>query len=97
MTTRILNLHAATRPSLGVAGGRTITCDPATGFLDAEDGDALLATANGWVSLGGVGTSAQRPVAQPVNYGKRFLDSTVGEVVLDGQGVWRSTLTMLPA
>ena len=88
---RLLNLDATTRPTISVAGGRSITCDQ-NGLADVSEGDLAPLAANRWIPLGGVGTTAQRP-AQPMP-GQRYIDVTIGaDVVYDGRGNWRSVVT----
>lgn len=68
--------------------GRTYTC--ALGSqISVPDQDGLAMIANGWLaaSLGGSGTTAQRPANPP--RGAEFHDTTLGKVIrFDGKS-WR--------
>lgn len=71
--------------------GRTYTAAVGTS-LDVPDFDGALLEANGWLrlSIGAVGTTAQRPAKPAKN--DRFLDTTIGaSVVFDGIA-WRHHL-----
>ena len=85
---RILPPPTGTKPSITLSG-RTYTCALAS-FLDVPDFDASPAAANGWtiVAPNGVGTTAQRPT--PATSGMRYMDTTLGFIVIHEGLVWRN-------
>lgn len=71
--------------------GRTF--DPAGGVQDVFEHDSMALQANGWASLGMVGTTAQRPTSalgtHPLVLGTRFYDTTVSKTLLWNGAVWK--------
>ena len=86
-----LLIPKASKRAAQVVSGRTYPA-PIGPVFDAPETDARALAANGgWMILGQVGTSEQRP-ANP-RQGDRFIDLWVeAEVVFDG-AVWRHTFT----
>ena len=89
MTQRFLALSAS-RASIAVAGGRTVTADPTTLLCDVAEQDASFLGA--WLNLGTVGTTEQRPALSAAQRGGRFLDLTVGKGI-----VWSGTAWIDPS
>jgi hypothetical protein len=72
-------------------GGRSYSCSVgSTITVPFQDGLTLLA--NGWVatSLGGSGTSAERPTTPPLG---EFHDTTLGAIIRHDGKSWRDALT----
>jgi hypothetical protein len=86
MTTRVYPTDPYTHPI--TVNGRLYT--PANGVSqDVPDHDAAVLTANGWMRVGLVGTTAQRPAA-PAN-GDRYVDTTVGALLFFDGKDWHQT------
>ncbi len=74
-----------------VANGRTYTAT--AGLADVPDFDAAVACSNGWQRLENVGTTAQRPVLGTDQAGQRFIDTTIGAVIVWTGAAWRNVVT----
>lgn len=95
MNVRVLPSADVLRQSL-VVSGRSYTAAPGA-YLDVPVSDAAVLGANGWLVIGAVGTTGERPTRRPdggiIMAGERFLDTTIGALlVYDGQ-VWRNQIT----
>lgn len=95
MTTRVLPPPRS--PAQILVYGRTYVGTPGI-VQDVPDHDAQVMGANGWLVLGLVGSTAQRPInAQIVPPhpfpGQEYLDTTVGAVLVHDGAVWRNKLT----
>jgi hypothetical protein len=95
MTTRVLPAPRGV-PSVNTFG-RIYTGVPGT-TQDVPDQDAQILGANGWIILGLVGTTSQRPVniqtcpTQPFP-SQEFFDTTLGAwIIFDGL-TWRNVTT----
>jgi hypothetical protein len=73
-----------------MANGRQYSI-AAGGTVDAPLGDAQILAANGWPRVEGSGTTAQRP-ATP-SFTQKFLDTTVGLIVVWDGAKWRNPAT----
>jgi hypothetical protein len=73
-----------------VCSGRKYTQTPG-GTIDVADFDAAELEANGWVRVGVVGTTAQRPVT-PAK-GMIYVDTTVSKVIHHEGATWRDCIT----
>lgn len=68
-------------------------------FVDMPDFDATVASGNGWLQLGIVGTTAQRPVPAdsdfPVATKHPYLDTTLSKAIVWDRSnqVWRDPFT----
>ncbi len=90
MTTRVA-AHLASKATLTV-NGRTYTTSVG-GTADVPDQDAALLQANGWLSLGSVGTTAQRPTTGLAKQ-QHYIDTTLNAVIVwDGVSAWRNAVT----
>lgn len=95
MTTRVF--PPARGPFSCPAFGRNYSANPGT-YLDVPDQDAQILGANGWTSLGLVGTTAQRPAniqttpPQPFA-GQEYLDTSIAAVIFFDGAAWRNPLT----
>lgn len=90
MTTRVA-AHIAARSTI-VVNGRSYTSSVG-GVMDVSDNDAAMLQANGWIELGPVGTTAQRPTGQLAK-GQLYIDTTLTAVVRwDGINAWRNVIT----
>jgi hypothetical protein len=67
--------------------GRTYTCALGA-FIDVPDFDANVLTANGWIRIAVVGTTAQRPTNPGT--GMLYHDTTLGYVVVWEGAAWRN-------
>ena len=65
-----------------------------TGFIDVPAHDAATLSANGWVRAenGYVGPTASRPTGY-IPKETRYIDTTVGAVIVWDGVAWRNTLT----
>jgi|GEM_PF-1715770 len=81
-----------------VVNGRTYTGAMGTVY-DVPDHDADALEANGWTRVEAVGTTAERPnfTATPagaaLSAGRRFLDTTVGALIVWDGATWRNPAT----
>jgi hypothetical protein len=75
------------------ANGRTFTCALGSTLDVVLSSDAHLLESHGWTrsAIGGVGTTGQRP-AVPLR-DQRYLDTTVGFIILWDGFAWRNPLT----
>jgi hypothetical protein len=73
-----------------VANGRAYTC-AANGFVDAPDGDAFILTANAWVQVAQVGSTAQRTTNPARSH--KFLDTTLNKIVIFNGSNWADPAT----
>lgn len=73
--------------------GRTYSAAPGT-VVDVPDQDGTMLSANGWIAVCPVGTTAQRPTgtADPNSPtpGTLFLDVTLGALIVFDGATWRS-------
>jgi hypothetical protein len=70
--------------------GRVYSC--AVGAtVDVIDFDAAVLTANGWIQVAPVGTTAQRPAKPGV--GNFFHDTTLGKLIIFEGAAWRDPAT----
>ena len=84
MTQRMIPPNGGTTT---LVNGRSYTAAAAS-YVDAPDWDASELEANGWLraAFSGVGTTAQRPTAQPK--GVTYHDTTLGYNILFNGVVW---------
>lgn len=96
-------IASATGPASLTLYGRTYSL-AAGAVLDLPDSDALAASGNGWIAIGGgphlpiqVGATATRPTRHPAGItlpvGTLFLDTTVGGVIVFDGSQWRSPIS----
>jgi hypothetical protein len=89
MTTRVA-AHIAAKATM-VINGRSYTTTVG-GTADVPDYDAAELESNGWLAMGMVGTTAQRPTG-PAK-GQEYIDTTLTAVVAwDGVANWRNKIT----
>lgn len=73
--------------------GRTYSAAPGT-VIDVPDHDGLMLSANDWILVARVGTTAQRPTgtADPNSPtpGTQFYDTTLGALIVFDGATWRS-------
>lgn len=74
-----------------VFNGRAYTQAPG-GFVDVNDADMVVLRANGWVMIGQVGTTAQRPAAGLAAGVPAYIDTSVGAPVFHDGNTWRNYL-----
>ncbi len=85
------------RPGNG-GPGRTLSGTPGS-YLDVSDADAVILEANGWSRVALVGPTANRPPptglapAFCANPGTKYLDTTIGAVIVFDGATWRNPLT----
>ena len=93
-------LPPSTTRSAQLVNGRSY--DPAAAaYVDCAHQDAAVLAANLWTDLGPVGpTSARPPVQGPTSgnpdtatRGARYVDTTLGAVIVFDGATWRSVLT----
>lgn len=70
--------------------GRTYTASPGS-TVTAPDFDAQVLSANGWITIGPVGTTAQRPATPQPN--QLYHDTTLGYVIAWEGAAWRNPNT----
>ena len=72
-----------------IVNGRSYTASPGQA-ITVVDFDATTLESNGWVTTahGGVGTTAQRPALPKKR--DRFLDSTLGFIIVFDGATWRN-------
>jgi len=72
--------------------GRTYAA-AAGAFIDVPDFDAVVMAANGWVnaSVGGAGTTAQRPVRPAAN--TVYMDTSLSLLIIWDGKAWRNKIT----
>lgn len=70
--------------------GRVYSC-AANGTITAPDFDAAILSANGWVEVAPVGTTAQRPATPFPN--QLYHDTTLGYVIVWEGAAWRNPNT----
>jgi hypothetical protein len=101
ITTRMLPLNGATQKGfIGAGAGTPIQRSYSAtsgGFIDALDdpsGDAASLTSQGFVTVGGSGTTAQRPTgAGFLKPGFVYVDTTLSLVVVWDGANWRNPVT----
>ncbi|MEW5882275.1 MAG: hypothetical protein AB1761_17775 [Pseudomonadota bacterium] len=97
MTTRMLPPTDAGKRRMTV-NGRSYVGTLGTVY-DVPDHDADALEANGWTRVEAVGTTAERPnfTATPagaaLSAGRRFLDTTVGALIVWDGATWRNPAT----
>jgi len=79
---------SASRATIGVAGGRSVTADPTTLLADVADQDCSYLGSNAWLCLGPVGVTSARPSLPASARGFRFLDTTLGKDVWWTGAAW---------
>lgn len=91
MLTRVLPPSSTGNASITV-NGRTYTTSNGAA-IDVPDFDAQVMGANGWkiAAPDGSGTTAERP-PKPTN-GMRYLDTTLGVVIVFDGKFWRNKIT----
>ena len=87
-TIRLIPLNGNARTTAVNGRGYSVA---ANGFLDVVDFDAQVLTANGWIAVAPVGTTAIRP-ANPAP-GAQFHDTTVGAIIVYHGKNWVNTAT----
>lgn len=82
----------ASGPTTIIVNGRTYSCAVGS-TIDVPDFDGAIMAANGWVlaSVGGAGTTANRP-ASPLK-GAEFHDTTLGYTIKYDGKTWRNPST----
>ena len=84
------------------AGGDSITFEgrsyagPAGTVVNVIDADAAKLAANGWsqpADGGSAGPTSGRPVLQPYQYGVKYSDTTLGQLVVWDGATWRNPVT----
>jgi hypothetical protein len=99
MTTRVLS-PATARSPFALNNGQTVAQVPGT-YQDVSDSQADQLCANGWLRVGLVGTTSQRPSsslaaglgAGVAQAGTHFFDTTIGALILHDGTTWRNPAT----
>jgi len=87
-----------TKSPIVTPGGRTFAQTPGQA-IDVVASDAEFLAANGWLSIGQSGTTAQRPTANPsagayvAQPGTVYVDTTLAAVIVWDGTTWRNVLT----
>ena len=94
------NIASGTRK--GVVNGRNYSCAVGS-VIDVPEADAAALEAQGFISLGQVGTTATRPTYPPTStsearvveppFGKRMVDTTIGAAIIFNGSVWINAVT----
>jgi len=91
MTTTIRMMPAGSgKVTTMSVNGRVYSCALGS-TLDVVDFDAAILTANGWIQVAPVGSTAQRPAKPGV--GNFFHDTTLGKLVIFEGATWRDPAT----
>lgn len=87
MLVRLLPPADARYQSIVAYSGRKFNVNPG-GSVDVQDFDVSILRANGWILLGPVGTTAQRPMVMPAGF-TCYVDTSLNKPIFHDGTTWR--------